>query len=61
MKIFLGMEVEQDNKTIEIHLDHSAHAMLTEYEPTRTVSRSLFDPHRMGLALRQQLSRHVHL
>ena len=26
------MEVEQDNKTIKLHLDHYVHKMLTEYK-----------------------------
>ena len=32
MKTSLGMEVEQDNKTIKLHLDHYVHEMLTEYK-----------------------------
>jgi hypothetical protein len=31
-KTFVGMEVEQDNKTIELHLDHYVNEMLTEYK-----------------------------
>ena len=32
MKTFLGMEVEQDNKTIKLHLDHYVQEMLAEYK-----------------------------
>ena len=32
MKTFLGMEAEQDNKTIKLHLDHYVHEMLAEYK-----------------------------
>ncbi len=32
MKAFLRMEVEQDNKTIKLHLDHYVQEMLTEYK-----------------------------
>ncbi len=31
-KMFLGMKVEQDNKTIKLHLDHHVHEMLTKYK-----------------------------
>jgi hypothetical protein len=32
MKMFLGMEVEQDNTTIKLHLDHYVQEMLSEYK-----------------------------
>ena len=32
MKTFLGMEVEQDNKTIKLHLDHYVQETLAEYK-----------------------------
>jgi hypothetical protein len=32
METFLGMEVEQDNKTIKLHLGHYVHGMLTKYK-----------------------------
>ena len=32
MKTFLGMELEQDNKTIKFHLDQYVHEMLAEYK-----------------------------
>ncbi len=32
MKTFLGIEVEQDNKTIKLYLDHYVQEMLTKYK-----------------------------
>ncbi len=32
MKMLLGMEVEQDNKTIKLHLDNYVHEMLAKYK-----------------------------
>ncbi len=32
MKTFLGMELEQDNTTIQRHLDHYVQEMLSEYK-----------------------------
>ena len=32
MKTFLGNQVEQDNKTIKLHLDHYVQEMPTEYK-----------------------------
>ena len=41
MKTFLGMEVEQDNKTIKLHLDHYVHEMLTDSEYKDYIKKSL--------------------
>ncbi len=32
MKTFLGMEIEQSNRSIKLHLDHYIHEMLNEYK-----------------------------
>ncbi len=32
VKTFLGMEVEQYNKTIKLRLDHYVHGMLSQYK-----------------------------
>jgi hypothetical protein len=44
MKTFLGMEIEQSNRSIKLHLDHYIREMLNEY---KTYIKKLLRPKRV--------------
>jgi hypothetical protein len=41
MEMFLGMEIEQSNRSIKMHLDHYTSEMLNEYKAYIRVKKSL--------------------